>query len=217
MGPVSSPHTAANATKRNQHQAPRRGKQNYQHQAPRRGQQNYAHELPQSDDSHMRLRLLGEMYTKLYDEACAKHNEAYVIGVAYSNLQTQILGANYTRPLNAQRPMNSCSQASPKLGGKDEREETPLSYFDKAANHGDVFHTTELPLSSKSGEVGIISPCNSSLTRIVKEKNKDAVKDLPSIDSTSEPVMNFRYNRRGCRGAKSKLHVKNQAKYVYCK
>jgi len=53
--PVSSPHTAANATKRTQHQAPRRG----QHQAPRRGQQNYAHELPQSDDSHMRLRLLG--------------------------------------------------------------------------------------------------------------------------------------------------------------
>ena len=197
--PVSSPHTAANATKRNQHQA------------PRRGQQNYAHELPQSDDSHMRLRLLGEIYTKLYDEACAKHNEAYVIGVAYSNLQTQILGANYTRPLNAQRPMNSCSQASPKLGGKDEREENPLSYFDKAANHGEVFHTTEIPLSSKSGEVGI-SPCNSSLTRIVKEKNKDAVKDLPSLDSTSEPVMNFRYNRRGCRGAKSKL--KNQAKYI---
>ena len=136
--PVSSPHTAANATKRNQHQA------------PRRGQQNYAHELPQSDDSHMRLRLLGEMYTKLYDEACAKHNEAYVIGVAYSNLQTQMLGANYTRPLYAQRPMNSCSQASPKLGGKDEREENPLSYFDK-------------------------------------DKNKDAVKDLPSLDSTSDP------------------------------
>ena len=170
--PVSSPHTAANATKRTQHQAPRRG----QHQAPRRGQQNYAHELPQSDDSHMRLRLLGEMYTKLYDEACAKHNEAYVIGVAYSNLQTQMLGTNYTRPLYAQRPMNTCSQASPKLGGKDEREENPLSYFDK-------------------------------------DKNKDAVKDLPSLDSTSEPGMNFRSpRRRGCRGAGSKL--KNRAKYT---
>jgi len=108
--------------------------------------------------------------------------------------------------------MNSCSQASPKFWEKDERKENPLSYFDKAANHGEVFHTTELPLSSKSGEVGI-SPCNSSLTRIVKEKNKDAVKDLPSLDSTSEPVMNFRSpRRRGCRGAGSKL--KNRAKYT---
>ena len=177
--------TAANEMKQTEHQAPPRGQRRYahnvpqsndSHQAPPRGQRRYAHNVPQSNDSHMRLRLLGEMYTKLYDEACAKHNEAYVIGVAYSNLQTQILGANYTRPLNAQRPMNSCSQASPKLGGKDEREENPLSYFDK-------------------------------------DKNKDAVKDLPSLDSTSEPGMNFRSpRRRGCRGAGSKL--KNRAKYT---
>ena len=131
--------TAANEMKQTEHQAPPRGQRRYahnvpqsndSHQAPPRGQRRYAHNVPQSNDSHMRLRLLGEMYTKLYDEACAKHNEAYVIGVAYSNLQTQMLGANYTRPLYAQRPMNSCSQASPKLGGKDEREENPLSYFD---------------------------------------------------------------------------------------
>ncbi len=72
--------------------------------------------------------------------------------------------------------MNSCSQASPKLGGKDDREENPLSYFDK-------------------------------------DKNKDAVNNLPSLDSTSEPGMNFRSpRRRGCRGAGSKL--KNRAKYT---
>jgi hypothetical protein len=39
------------------------------------------------------------------------------------------------------------------------------------------------------------------------------VKDLPSLDSTSEPGMNFRSpRRRGCRGAGSKL--KNRAKYT---
>ena len=70
--PVSSPHTAASGKERTQHQAP-----------IKRGQRKYAHNVPQSNDSYMRLRLLGEMYTKLSDEAYAKHNEAYIIGVAY--------------------------------------------------------------------------------------------------------------------------------------
>ena len=56
--------TAANAMKQTEHQA------------PPRGQRRYAHNVPQSNDSYMRLRLLGEMYTKLSDEAYAKHNEA---------------------------------------------------------------------------------------------------------------------------------------------
>ena len=61
--------------------------------------EKYAHNIPQSNDGqlaricwYMGLRLLGEMQTKLSDEAYAKHNEAYVIDVAYSNLRTQISG-----------------------------------------------------------------------------------------------------------------------------